>query len=109
MTAIVIEDWAKIEAVKRAYPGIYKNPDEITNDWDGFTIALHMLAEMIQKYEKPPVSRELLCARKAVVNTYCHSSDKRNILQGRLDGTAIIVAALEAIELFKNDYNGEPE
>lgn len=66
-----LPEWAKIEALKRSFPDAL---DEIVGhwslgkklDWSIRSAAVHALAEMIYKHEKPPVSRELLIWREAM-------------------------------------------
>jgi hypothetical protein len=49
------DDWVLLEAAKRADCDVYRR--------DG---AYRALCDMIQKYEKPPVDRKLLCAQEAL-------------------------------------------
>ena len=54
MTTETPPDWVLVEAAKRSDCDVYRR--------DGAFLAL---CDMIQKYEKPPVDRKLLCAREA--------------------------------------------
>lgn len=55
MTTETPPDWVLIEAAKRSDCDVYRR--------DGAFLAL---CDMIQKYEKPPVDRKVLCAREAL-------------------------------------------
>ncbi len=59
-------DWVLLEAAKRS--GMKQCPDWIKRCYDHHAVlAFRALCNMIQKYEKPPVDRKLLCAREALV------------------------------------------
>ena len=61
------DDWVLIEAVKRSG---YKSPmnrvEWLRNRWDFIGGPFRALCDMIQKYEKPPVGRKVLCAQEAL-------------------------------------------
>jgi hypothetical protein len=54
---------------------------------------------MIQKYEKPPVDRKLLCAREAF--TFWCSPDA---LDGSYDSSAEVCCSIRAIELWEEGF-----
>jgi len=58
-------DWVLIEAAKRCGREGAK-PEVILDRWYSDT-ALRALCDMIEKYEKPPVDRKVLCAREAMM------------------------------------------
>lgn len=53
--------------------------------------ALTALCDMIQKYEKPPVDRKLLCAREAMTEFFIPHADPEGV-------------ALRAIELWEEGF-----
>jgi hypothetical protein len=58
-------DWVLLEAAKRGNLAI-RNIEVLRASYsEGYTFT--GLCDMIQKYEKPPVCRKLLCAREALV------------------------------------------
>jgi hypothetical protein len=62
------DDWVLIEAVKRSGFSLdICTPESLLPLYrNGSTFTA--LCDMIQKYEKPPVDRKVLCAREAVRN-----------------------------------------
>jgi hypothetical protein len=69
MTTETPPDWVLLEAAKRS--GMKQCPDWIKRCYDHHAVlAFRALCDMIQKYEKPPVDRKLLCAREAVSVAY---------------------------------------
>jgi hypothetical protein len=65
MTTETPPDWVLLEAAKRS--GMKQCPDWIKRCYDHHAVlAFRALCNMIQKYEKPPVDRKLLCAQEAV-------------------------------------------
>jgi hypothetical protein len=63
-TETPIEDWVLLEAAKRASIG--EEPIEYLRKIYPRAGSFRALCDMIQKYEKPPVDRKLLCAREAM-------------------------------------------
>jgi hypothetical protein len=64
MTTETPPDWVLLEAAKRSHIGAQtvEYLRRIYRHGGGFTA----LCDMIQKHEKPPVDRKLLCAQEAV-------------------------------------------
>jgi len=62
-------DWVLLEAAKRS--GMKQCPDWIKRCYDHHAVlAFRALCDMIQKHEKKPVDRKLLCAREAISVAY---------------------------------------
>lgn len=102
---IKLEDWAKVAAYRRVYPDEGFTDELIIHSWPHMWHAVQALAAMIQKHEKPPVSRELKCAREALGLFYDGQkspNNAKNARDGYLDsGTEI---SLAAIELYKSGF-----
>ena len=66
MTTETPPDWVLLEAAKRA--GIKRSPAQMRAGQISKAAKPYFraLCDMIQKYEKPPVDRKVLCAREAV-------------------------------------------
>jgi hypothetical protein len=67
MTTETPPDWVLLEAAKRI--GYSSNLKSLRSLYEGTAFlgaSFRAVCDMIQKYEKPPVDRKLLCARKAV-------------------------------------------
>jgi hypothetical protein len=60
------EDWVLLEAAKLSGMG-YHHADELRFLYKRNKI-YRALCDMVQKYEKPPVDRKVLCARETVRN-----------------------------------------
>jgi hypothetical protein len=89
MTTETPPDWVLLEAAKRS--GMKQCPDWIKRCYDHHAVlAFRALCDMIQKYEKPPVDRKLLCAREARDST-------------RAEATTVAIA-IRAIELWEEGF-----
>ena len=63
MTNKIPPDWALLEAAKRCGWSLNISSLRVSYTYDA---ALRALCDMIERYEKPPVDRKLLCAREAI-------------------------------------------
>lgn len=89
-----IQEWAMREAFNRSDVLWHSdNPKK-------FVKSMCELARMIEKHEKPPVTRELLCAREATVNVL-GSPDYGS---GNYDKSDLLRIALRAIQLFQEGF-----
>ena len=96
MTTETPPDWVLLEAAKRSDCDVYRR--------DGAFLAL---CDMIQKYEKPPVDRKLLCAREAMAEnaeTGVASEWGGKFRSGNYDVTYHITVPLRAIELWEEGF-----
>lgn len=64
--------------------------------------ALHAVADLVMKYEKPPVDPDLVLARKAVADVFTDSHCKQRTISGQYDAGLSVAAALRAIKMVKN-------
>jgi hypothetical protein len=84
------EDWVLFEAAKRS--GMKQCPDWIKRCYDHHAVlAFRALCNMIQKYEKPPVDRKVLCAQEAMTEFFPPHADPEGV-------------ALRAIELWEEGF-----
>jgi hypothetical protein len=83
-------DWVLIEAAKRS--GREGTKLEVILDRWYSDAALRALCDMIQKYEKPPVDRKVLCAREAVNS------------EGYVPEGSVVRAAIRAIDLYLEGF-----
>lgn len=101
MTTETPPDWVLLEAAKRVK---WETRDiEILRQhqkWSGG--AFSALCDMIQKHEKPPVDRKVLCARQASAETYTTIVEEYR--QGKLDHLDIMRGAIRAIELWEEGF-----
>lgn len=94
-------DWVLLEAAKRS--GMKQCPDWIKRCYDHHAVlAFRALCNMIQKYEKPPVDRKLLCAREASAETYTTIAEEYR--KGKLDHLDLMRSAIRAIELYEEGF-----
>ena len=96
MTTETPPDWVLLEAAKRSDCDVYRR--------DGAFLAL---CGMIEKYEKPPVDRKLLCAREAMAEnaeTGVASEWGGKFRSGNYDVTYHITVPLRAIELWEEGF-----
>jgi hypothetical protein len=71
MTTETPPDWVLLEAARLSKYELPCNTTEwLRSQWDFMGGPFHALCDMVQKYEKPPVDRKLLCAREAAVGHY---------------------------------------
>jgi hypothetical protein len=83
------EDWVLLEAAKLA-----DEPDieiQWLRDLHNACGTFRALCDMIQKYEKKPVDRKLLCAREAMTEFFPPHADPEGV-------------ALRAIELYEEGF-----
>jgi hypothetical protein len=83
------EDWVLLEAAKLA-----DEPDieiQWLRDLHNACGTFRALCDMIQKYEKPPVDRKVLCAREAMTEFFPPHADPEGV-------------ALRAIELWEEGF-----
>jgi hypothetical protein len=67
MTTETPPDWVLLEAARLSKYELPCNTTEwLRSQWDFMGGPFHALCDMIQKHEKPPVDRKLLCAREAM-------------------------------------------
>jgi hypothetical protein len=67
MTTETPPDWVLLEAARLSKYELPCNTTEwLRSQWDFMGGPFHALCDMVQKYEKPPADRKLLCAREAV-------------------------------------------
>jgi hypothetical protein len=64
MTTETPPNWVLLEAAKQAH--LEGRSIEVLRGEYRYCISFRALCDMIQKHEKPPVDRKLLCAREAV-------------------------------------------
>lgn len=80
--------WACVEAVERIN---LVGRSGIRYNWDKAAPAFKELARMIEKYEKPPVSPELLAAREFLVsNGGACPTWRQAVLAGKYDDNFVI-------------------
>ena len=61
------EDWVLVEAAKLSgYNAALCEPKWLRYQWNMLGRSFHALCDMIQKHEKPPVDRKVLCAQEAL-------------------------------------------
>lgn len=84
-------DWVLIEAAKR---GVWCVAASIVQKRDMYhkEPLYRALCDMIQKYEKPPVDRKVLCAREAVNS------------EGYVPEGSVVRAAIRAIDLYLEGF-----
>jgi hypothetical protein len=98
-------DWVLLEAAKRSR---WKDDDVLLLrhayldeiNGAGFTA----LCDMIERYEKPPVDRKLLCAREAVARLYVGEPEEADIRYGHRDEYDHVVCSKRAIELYEGGF-----
>lgn len=73
-------------------------------------ITYRALCDMIERHEKPPVDRKLLCAREAwaedAVKTTPRDQQAAKFRSGEYDRTYHVSAAVRAIELWEEGFGG---
>lgn len=100
-------DWVLMEARKKSeYYGkmsleTVRHCVTRSAPWNETLVAL---CDMILKYEKKPVSRELLCAREANAADAVTKADKQGYLSGDWDYTSGVKQCLSAIRLYKEGF-----
>jgi hypothetical protein len=91
------EDWVLLEAAKRS--GWYVWPIDTLRRFylDGLPYhdGYRALCDMIEKYEKPPADRKVLCAREALSHTAFVYDPARNMVD---EGERVCVRAIELWE-----------
>ncbi len=61
------DDWVLLEAARQSgYTLKHYTAEDLRLAWKWQSGPFRALCDMIQKYEKPPVDRKVLCAREAV-------------------------------------------
>jgi hypothetical protein len=100
MTTETPPDWVLIEAARQSgYTLKHYTAEDLRLAWKWQSGSYRALCDMIQKYEKEPVDRKLLCARKA--STFWYGPDA---LDGSYDSSAEVCCSIRAIELWEEGY-----
>jgi hypothetical protein len=105
MTTETPPDWILLEAAKRG--GIRHHTIEWLRSAYRAGGTFTALCDMIQKYEKPPVDRKVLCAREAMAENaekYAASEWGGKFRSGDYDDTYHITVPLRAIELWEEGF-----
>jgi len=102
-------DWVLLEAAKH-FTWVTGKAETLrfiyTSHKDPESHGYRALCDMIQKYEKPPVDRKLLCAREASAETYTTIAEEYR--KGKLDHLDLMRSAIRAIELYEEGFGNDP-
>jgi hypothetical protein len=98
-------DEVLIEAAKRANIG--EEPIEYLRKIYPRAGSFRALCDMIQKYEKPPVDRKLLCAREAAAQLYSGEREEAEFMRGHRDEYDQVWCGKRAIELWEEGFGYE--
>jgi hypothetical protein len=96
------DDWVLLEAAERANIG--EEPIEYLRKIYPRAGSFRALCDMIQKYEKPPADRKLLCAREAAAQLYSGEREEAEFMRGHRDEYDQVWCGKRAIELYEEGF-----
>jgi hypothetical protein len=94
------DDWVLLEAAKRGNM-LHWGLEQLRTIYKTGCI-FTALCDMIQKHEKPPEDRKLLCAREASAETYTTIAEEYR--KGELDHLKLMRSTIRAIELYEEGF-----
>jgi hypothetical protein len=100
MTTETPPDWVLLEAAKRGNM-LHWELEQLRTSYHRLN-SFTALCDMIEKYEKPPVDRKVLCAREASAETYTTIAGEYR--KGELDHLKLMRSTIRAIELYEEGF-----
>ena len=101
MTTETPSDWVLIEAARRTNTNL--SVDRLRASYHRLN-SFTALCDMIQKHEKPPVDRKVLCAREAAAQLYSGEREEAEFMRGHRDEYDQVWCGKRAIELWEEGF-----